>query len=211
MKFSARLTGAGTTILLLICAAAGPAHALQQDTVPEHAAELITVTPDIAQVLVPGPGHSESWTVSVTNTTQNDLPLGIEVLGDATSALFTGPTPLMVSLADSSGAVVAISPAAALIDRTLALPTLLAGESTELHGTVTLPADADNRYAAQSGELRFRVTATAPDDADTGPGLLSATGALASSAAWLALVLSAAGIITFTLCAHSRRRKARTQ
>ncbi|MBL3700209.1 hypothetical protein [Leucobacter luti] len=176
---------------------------------PARAAELIDVAPEVVTVEVPGPGKSQSWSMSVTNRTAETLPLGLEVLGDPAAALFTGPHPLTVDLSSESGALLASIPAGELIGRTSPLPPLAAGASTTIFGTVTLPREADNRYAEQGGELVFRYTAIADDPGGTPPPWLTQTGAGQGPLALTALALAALGVLTLAARSLAHRRKAR--
>lgn len=193
-------------------ASTAPAAASVSTTAEPTPSTLIEVTPEVVQIDVPAPGAAQRWSMSVTNLTDEPVPLGLEVLGDASLPLFTGPTPLTVVLSDAQGEVVSALPAAELVGQTQELPDLAARTSYTLTGEVALPTAADNRYAEQDGALRFRYTALGSEGGPPGPPWLSLTGSGPSILGWLALALGAAGILT-TLAARSlsRRRKAQWQ
>ncbi len=186
MSAGARGFAATVAGILLALAVAVPAHAT--DSVIEAAPAIVTVE-------APAPGHSSTWSMSVTNSTDRSVPVGLVVQG-ADGLLTTGPTPLLVTVSSSGGQVIEATPAGDLLDSTVALEELAPGETRVLRGEAALPGEADDRYQGADGRLTFRFTALGGDPA-SGASTLSRTGAdLVGSAALLgALLISGTALI----------------
>lgn len=162
----ARATLVALSVAAAIFATSAPAHADE---------DLIDTAPVSVVFDTPGPGHTTRWDMSVTNVSAVSVPLSLRITGDVVP-LFTGQTPLLITVRDASdNLVVAATPAIELLDGLVALPALPAGSTYELKGEATLPRAADNSYQGLGGELVFRFVATDPRTplAQTGGDLLT--------------------------------------
>ncbi len=187
MSAGARGFAATVAGILLALAVAVPAHATDS---------VIEAVPAVVTVEAPAPGHSSTWSMSVTNSTDRSLPVGLVVQG-ADGLLTTGPTPLLVSISSSSGGqVIEATPAGDLLDSTVALEELAPGETRVLRGEAALPGEADDRYQGADGRLTFRFTALGGEPA-SGASTLSRTGAdlMGSAALFGALLISGTAFI----------------
>lgn len=140
-------------------------------------ADLIESTPTSVAIDAPAPGETQSWDMSVRNVVDSPLPLGLEISGQS-DVLFSGPTPLELTVKTSDGAtVVERVPVSQVLGKSLTLPQLQTGKSYDLVGTVTLPKAADNSYQGANGTLKFRFVtslegpAVKPATPAAGPGL----------------------------------------
>ncbi|RKS90178.1 hypothetical protein DEU37_1498 [Microbacterium sp. AG790] len=180
--------------------ALGIAVAVIASSTPAHAQDdLIDATPVSVTLDTPGPGHTTTWSMSVTNVSTVSVPLSLRITGDAVP-LFSGDTPLQITVRDAAGnLVIPATSAFSLLDALLRLPALPAGSTYELEGAATLPPSADNSYQGLGGELLFRFVATDPRTplAQTG-------GELTTLLVPVAAIAAAAGISLVIL-----RRKAR--
>lgn len=123
-------------------------------------ADLIESTPTSVAIDAPAPGESQSWNMSVRNVVDSPLPLGLEISGQS-DVLFSGPTPVELSVKTSDGATVVERVAIGeVLGRSLALPELKGGASYNLIGTVTLPREAGNSYQGAGGTLKFRFVSS---------------------------------------------------
>ncbi|WP_028707467.1 hypothetical protein [Propionicicella superfundia] len=172
--------------------------------------DLIDSTPATVVLSVPAPGETREWEMSVRNLTDGDLPLSLQVLGDGGQVLFTGPTPLELTVRDASGVLIDAAPVGGLLDSAVELPRLPAGATYSLSGSVELPAEADNRYQGVSGSLtlRFVTSVDTPSEAPhQGPGHLAFTGANVG----VALIVLAAALILAGIILTVRSRAKGTE
>lgn len=163
----------------------------------------ITTAPEVVSIDAPAPGHSTSWTMSVSNTTDEVLPLGLVVAG-ADGPLTTGATPLAITLSSSSGAeVLAATSAGTLLGTTVPLVPLAPGETRELRGEAALPRAAGDGYQGADGRLTFRFAASIEPTTPSAPSL-SRTGTELTVGAALAAALLLGG---FASIITGRRRR----
>jgi hypothetical protein len=144
---------------------AGVALALALGCTPAHAENLIDAAPSLVSISVPAPGHSEAWEMTVKNRTDRTLELGLVVSTGGDALLFDGPTPLVMTVTDSSKTVLTEVPST----RVVVLPDLAPHAVYMLHGEVALPGAADNAYQGLSGEISLRFTATDKGEASEDP------------------------------------------
>lgn len=138
------LLGAGLLILLQAVAASAVTS------------DLINSTPASVAVDAPAPGEVQTWKMSVSNSLDAPLPLGLEITG-ASDVLFSGATPMELSVRTLDGAtVVERVPVGKVLGRSLQLPELQAGKTYDFVGALTLPREAGNSYQGASGNLKFR-------------------------------------------------------
>lgn len=196
MNLRTALLALAAPIALLVGVGASPALAVDP---------LIEATPSSVTVDVPAPGHSVDWRMRVQNLSGGRVPLYLSVEG-AGAALFSGPNPIEISIADSAGTIIVPqTPAGPLLGTELQLADLAPGDTYELQGEVTLPAAADNRYQGQSGTLTFIFT-TISGTTDLAPGVidfLARTGADLAPYALVAVALVGAG---FAFAVARRKR-----
>ncbi len=187
MKLPGRILAAIVAGILLVLPVAVPAQATDS---------VIDAAPEIASVEAPAPGHSSTWSMSVTNRTDRRLPVGLVVQG-ADGLLTSGPAPLLVSVSSSDGGqVIDATPAGELLPATVELEPLAPGETRELRGEATLPRAADDRYQGADGRLTFRFTALAGDPAPGASTLRRTGGDLMGGAALLgALLVSGTALV----------------
>lgn len=166
---------------------------------------VIDAAPGIVAIEAPAPGHRTTWSMSVTNETDRELPVGLVVEG-AEGLLTTGPAPLEIHVADSLGdAVIDTVPAGELLGALIELEPLAPGESRTLDGEASLPREADDRYQGADGRLTFRFTATVDQAAPTARSL-SRTGA--DAAVWFGLAGASLALGTgLAVIARRRRRR----
>jgi len=183
-----------------VLVALGIAFAVLATSTPAHAQDdLIDATPVSVTLDAPGPGHTTTWSMSVTNVSTISVPLSLRITGDAVP-LFSGDTPLQITVRDRAGSlVIPPTPASSLLGGLLRLPALPAGSTYELDGAATLPRSADNSYQGLSGEMLFRFVATDPS-----APLAQTGGELMTHLVPIAVIGAVGGVSLVTL-----RRKAR--
>lgn len=137
-------------------------------------ADLIHVAPAALEIATPGPGHSASWTIEVSETEATAgtaVPLWLAVSG-ADGPLLHGTDPLHLTVTAEDGTVVlASADLASLFGRHVPLADLHG--STTLTATAALPATAGDEYRGADGDVQLTVTAQAPT---TGSEVLAAPG-----------------------------------
>jgi hypothetical protein len=161
--------------------------------------DLIDASPDSVAADVPAPGHHTTWTMSATNVSDSAIQVGLLVFGES-DQLFSGATPLTVTVADSNGStLIEATTVGELVDRSTALGSLQAGESMTVTGSVALPRSAGNEYVGADGTLTFRFVATQDETeaelATTAPGGAGSSGNLAVTGASILGVLMIVGIL----------------
>lgn len=165
------------------------------------ALELVTGSTGSAQVAVPYPGHDSAFDVTAraaAGAGPSDLVL---VLAAGDGPLADGPDALHLTLADTTGAVLAEGTAAELRGRAIALGALGA-EPVTVHGTAALPATADDAVQGAGLALTFRLVAE--QDTPTRSQVLATTGTHALVVAGAAAALLLTGLL---LLAARRRTK----
>lgn len=144
----------GRTLIALL--GAGLLVLLQAVGASAVTSDLINATPTAVAIDAPAPGETLTWKMSVTNSVDAPLPLGLEITG-ASDVLFSGATPMELSVKTLDGAtVVERVPVGKVLGQSLQLPELQVGKSYDLVGAVTLPREAGNSYQGASGNLKFR-------------------------------------------------------
>lgn len=210
---SRRAGGRGRTVSTLVASAvlgllgvfasaAGPVFAADGD--------LIDASPETIQVTAPAPGEYREWPVSVRNVTDTAVPLTLSVRG-AEGALFDGDDPARIEIVGGDGVAVLSGSAADLVDRSVDLARLDAGDQRELTARVWLPRSAGNEYQGAGGALDLRFTATADDrgSGDSGgsaPDLLARTGGSGATLA-ATIAVAAAGLIGGVILLTLRRKE----
>lgn len=167
--------------------------------------DLVEGSTTTARLAVPYPGHATELDITAHPATTGPSALSLVVTG-GTGPLADGPDALVLTLADSAGAVLAQGTAADLAGRPVDLGTL-EGEPVTVHGVAALPATAGDELQGVGLSLTFGLTAT--QDVSTAPtpgwGALAVTGAPALAGVALAGALVALGLL---LLAARRRRRA---
>lgn len=206
--FRRRLVGIAMTSVALASAVPTAAGAAPTGT-------LIEATPAAIQLDVPAPGQTYTWDMAVRSVSDSPVILSVATTGES-EKLFSGPTPLVITLKDKDGDTV-VGPMAAgeLIGSSQSLPDLGPRQSYQLTGHATLPRDAGNEYQNAGGRLTLRFTATdaasTTDGAVTPPGgrsgsILASTGStVVLGFVLIATTLTGAGLLLIT----KRKRGAR--
>ncbi|GMA29087.1 hypothetical protein [Arenivirga flava] len=167
----------------------------------------VSVEPETVAIDVPAPGHSTTWSMSVTNRTHQALPLAVAVTG-AEGPVTTGATPVVVTLASTSGdRLIDATPAGELVGSTVPLDALAPGETRELRGEAALPQEADDRYQGAGGRLTFRFVASVESAPANAPAL-GRTGAEVAAGLALTATLLLGGIASIII---GRRRRTRSE
>lgn len=166
---------------------------------PAHADTLIETNGTEVHLFTPAPGHSTEWTMTVTNVSGSELPLTLTTSQGAGSA-FEGEHPLLFTLTDGDGGVIADSvEAAALAQPSLDLGALPAGATRTVIGQATLPGEAGNEYAGATAQISFDFSVMA---ADPPPGKLPVTGAQITG-----LVIAAGAVLALGIYLAARKRR----
>lgn len=165
----------GRTLIALM--GAGLLLLLQSVGASAVTSDLINATPTSVAIDAPAPGETQTWKMSVSNSVDSALPLGLEITG-ASNVLFSGATPMELSIKAADGVtVVERVPVGKVLGQSLQLPELQVGKTYDLVGSVTLPREAGNSYQGASGNLKFRFVtsldkpAVTPVSPISGPNL----------------------------------------
>lgn len=126
-------------------------------------------------MVMPGPGRSSEWTMSITRVSPKVVSLGLSfVAASATKQSMLNL--LTVSIVDERGKVVLQPTLLSELGSDPVSLGQLSGSDLVLTGTLALNASADNQYQAVDGALDFQVIATADDEKPSDPDYLTRTG-----------------------------------
>lgn len=177
------------------------------------------------RVVVPAPGHSREWSMTVRNRDSQPMDVVFSLKAVAGS-VFDGPAPATLDIRLGDRQLLAPTSAEHAADARLPLGTLGAGEALTLVGRVNLPASAGDEYRGAVGEIDWRFVgrhegeapgaggATAGDEdrraqaggASGSKGGRAAGGRLAFTGT-SALTIAAIGAAALALGAVVRRRR----